>query len=207
MGFSTEHDVYVHKAPEFAKPILIAIRLAFHEAVPDIEENIKWGYPHFCFKGIVGQVAAFKNHVRFIFWKGQQMELNDPAFSQVGEKSGMMGLSLTSINDMPDPDTFKKYILEAVELNTNPKKKASAKQIHKRPDLIVPVAFLDALAENQAAFEHFHLFSESAKREYVEWYEEAKQDHTREKRLKQSIEWMSEGKPRNWKYMSTRKNT
>jgi len=32
---------------------------------------------------------------------------------------------------------------------------------------------------------------------------EAKQEATRAKRLETAIEWISEGKPRNWKYMKT----
>lgn len=41
----------------------------------------------------------------------------------------------------------------------------------------------------------------SNQREYVEWITEAKQAATRERRLATAIEWISEGKPRNWKYM------
>jgi hypothetical protein len=34
----------------------------------------------------------------------------------------------------------------------------------------------------------------------VQWLTEAKTEHTREKRLATTIEWLSEGKRRNWKY-------
>ena len=42
--------------------------------------------------------------------------------------------------------------------------------------------------------------SPSAKREYIEWLIDAKQDATREKRLATAVEWIAEGKGRNWKY-------
>ena len=50
------------------------------------------------------------------------------------------------------------------------------------------------------ANETFEKFSYSHKKEYVEWIVEAKTDATREKRLAQAMEMMSEGKSRMWKY-------
>jgi bacteriocin resistance YdeI/OmpD-like protein len=44
-------------------------------------------------------------------------------------------------------------------------------------------------------------FSPSHRREYIEWLTEAKTEATRAKRLATALEWMAEGKPRNWKYM------
>lgn len=38
-------------------------------------------------------------------------------------------------------------------------------------------------------------------REYVAWIIEAKTDATREKRLAKAVERITDGKPRNWKYM------
>ena len=39
-----------------------------------------------------------------------------------------------------------------------------------------------------------------AQREYVGWITEAKTDATRQKRLATTLEWLAEGKRRNWKY-------
>lgn len=41
----------------------------------------------------------------------------------------------------------------------------------------------------------------SNKKEYVDWLTEAKTEETESKRLATAIEWMSEGKTRNWKYV------
>jgi hypothetical protein len=63
-----------------------------------------------------------------------------------------------------------------------------------------------ALAKNRKARETFEGFSPSHRREYVEWIAEAKGDDTRKRRIATAIEWLSEGKPRNWKYMRSRRN-
>ena len=57
-----------------------------------------------------------------------------------------------------------------------------------------------ALKKNKKALTEFKQFNYSSKKEYVEWLDEAKTDATREKRLDTAIEWIAEGKPRNWKY-------
>jgi uncharacterized protein YdeI (YjbR/CyaY-like superfamily) len=58
-----------------------------------------------------------------------------------------------------------------------------------------------ALGRNKKAMSAFEAFSPSHKREYLEWITEAKSNETRDRRINQAIEWMTEGKPRNWKYM------
>jgi uncharacterized protein YdeI (YjbR/CyaY-like superfamily) len=91
------------------------------------------------------------------------------------------------------------YIKEAVALNEDRVKAPQAKKPPKAP-LVVPDYFKAALKKNKEALTIFEAFSPSHRREYVEWVTEAKQDATRVKRLKQAIEWMTEGKSRNWKY-------
>ena len=46
----------------------------------------------------------------------------------------------------------------------------------------------------------FEKFPPSHRKEYIEWLTEAKRDETREKRLATKLEWLADGKPRNWKY-------
>lgn len=43
-------------------------------------------------------------------------------------------------------------------------------------------------------------FSPSHKKEYVQWVTEAKAEETRSRRMETAIEWIEEGKGRNWKY-------
>ena len=64
-------DRYIEDAPAFAQPILKHIRKLFHRACPDVEETIKWSFPHFLHKGILCSMAVFKQHCALTFWKGK----------------------------------------------------------------------------------------------------------------------------------------
>jgi uncharacterized protein YdeI (YjbR/CyaY-like superfamily) len=68
--------------------------------------------------------------------------------------------------------------------------------------VVVPDYFAKALRNIPAAQKHFDAFSPSAKREYTDWLEEAKAEATRERRMAQALEWIAEGKHRNWKYQN-----
>jgi len=67
--------------------------------------------------------------------------------------------------------------------------------------LIVPDYFFEAVGKNTDALRTFESFSYTNKKEYVEWVTGAKTDETRQQRLSTAVEWMAEGKVKNWKYM------
>ena len=71
----------------------------------------------------------------------------------------------------------------------------------------VPTDLLAALKKNKQAHAGFGGLSPSHKREYIEWIVEAKSDDTRARRIGQAIDWMAEGKSRNWKYERKGKKT
>ena len=87
----------------------------------------------------------------------------------------------------------KKLNDERIKLPSKPKK--------PKAELVIPDYIIKSIKKNKKAFNTFNNFSYSHKKEYVEWITEAKTDATRDKRMETAIEWMSEGKPRNWKYM------
>jgi len=189
-------DAYIEKSADFAKPIMTHLRKVIHKASPKITENIKWSMPAFEYKGLVCGFAAFKQHCTFGFWK--QSLLEQGAFSSEKTAMGSFG-RLTSKKDLPPDEMLIKLIRQAVELNENgvkvDKKKPAAKK-----ELVVPDYLTAALKKNKAAQKTFDNFPYSCKKEYVEWITEAKTEPTREKRLATTIEWLSEGKRRNWKY-------
>jgi uncharacterized protein YdeI (YjbR/CyaY-like superfamily) len=195
---SAEFDLYIAKAAPFAQPILKKIRDLFHKACPDIEEVMKWSFPHFEYKGIVGSMAAFKNHLSFGFWKGSLMKDRPGAFSQMG-KTSMSRADLRDVAELPPDKVFLEYIREAVQLNEEEIKAPVTRK--KKPPLEVPDYFLAALKKNKKALATFEAFPVSQKREYVEWLTEAKQETTRTERLATALEWLAAGKPRMWKYM------
>lgn len=185
---SPELDAYIAKAAPFARPILEKIRNAFHKADPRIEESMKWGAPHFDHNGIVGGMAAFKQHVSWGFWKASLMR--QPA--ALREK-------VTDVSDLPPEKKMLELIREAVQLNETGAKIVRAPRAAP-PPLETPDDFLAALRRDKRAIAAFEAFAPSHKREYVQWITEAKQDVTRAKRIAQAVEWIGEGKSRNWKY-------
>jgi len=70
-----------------------------------------------------------------------------------------------------------------------------------KAEIKVPAYFAAAVKKNRKAQAAFDKFSPSHRREYLEWITGAKTEATRDRRVAQAIEWMAEGKPRNWKYM------
>jgi uncharacterized protein YdeI (YjbR/CyaY-like superfamily) len=195
---SAQVDAYIARAAPFAQPILKKLRRLFHQACPQIEEKIKWGVPSFEYQGMVGGMAAFKQHASFGFWKRKL--LSDPhGLFKKGRDSGMFGTKMTDVADLPADDILISYIQEAVALNEKGMKVARPKPKKGKPSK-VPDYFLTALKKNKKALAAFESFSTSQQRDYVEWITEAKQEETRARRLQTALEWLAEGKHRNWKY-------
>jgi uncharacterized protein YdeI (YjbR/CyaY-like superfamily) len=193
-------DAYIAEANDFAKPILTHIRDIVHAAVPDVEEELKWGHPSFIHKGMMCGMAAFKEHCTFGFWKGEQIKTVDGTKMGLGAKSQFN--RLTKVNDLPSKKVLAGYVKEAARLNDEgtPGPMSGRKPATAKP-VTVPPYFTAALKKNKKAMATWEDFSPSARREYVGWLTEAKTDATRDKRLAQAVEWIAEGKQRNWKYM------
>ncbi len=189
-------DAYIERSAEFAQPILSHLRKVIHKACPYVEETIKWGSPYFEYKGSLAGMAAFKQHCAFGFWKHALLKTSKDALKR--SAMGSFG-RITSTNDLPDDETIIALIHEAMELNEKgvkvPKRPVAAKA-----ELTVPEGLKMALSKNKTAKANFDKLSPSHRREYIEWITEAKTEPTREKRLATTIEWLSEGKRRNWKY-------
>lgn len=191
-------DAYIASAADFAKPILTHVRKLAHTACPEVEETIKWRMPHFVHKGILFFMASFKQHCTLHFWKGELVLGKD--FQKSQEGMGQQFGRITAISDLPDEKVLLGYIKKAVELNEAGVKKDSGKPKAKKK-VVVPDYFTAALAKNARARAAFENFPPGHQREYVQWITEAKRDETRAKRIATSIQWLAQGKPRNWKYM------
>jgi uncharacterized protein YdeI (YjbR/CyaY-like superfamily) len=190
-------DMYIKKSAEFSRPILEHLRDLVHASVPEVEETIKWGFPNFEFRGPLCSMAAFKQHSAFSFWKASLMSDPRKLFTK-SDSMGHLG-RLLSVRDLPSDKILKAYIAEAAALNRDGIKIKKPKSKPK-PPIRVPADVKSALKRNRKALATFTKFSASHKREYLEWITEAKTEETREKRLATAIEWMAEGKSRNWKY-------
>jgi uncharacterized protein YdeI (YjbR/CyaY-like superfamily) len=189
-------DAYIEKSPGFAKPILKHLRALVHATCPNAEETIKWRMPMFMHHGILCGMAAFKHHCAFVLFKHklvfEDQATNDEAMGQFGR--------ITTLSQLPSDKSIAAYIRKGMKLNESgvkltraPTKKAPSK---------VPDDLSAALKKNKRALAVFEKFAPSHKREYIEWITEAKRDETRTKRISQAIEWIAEGKQRNWKYVN-----
>jgi uncharacterized protein YdeI (YjbR/CyaY-like superfamily) len=195
-------DAYIAKAAPFAQPILTHIRALVHATCPEVEETKKWSFPHFDYKGsILCSMASFKEHASFGFWKASIMADPDNILTTVGRTSmGHLG-QLTSLADLPKDKILKAYIKEAMRLNEQGINLPAKPKPPANKQLDLPDYFVKALKKNKAAKATFEAFSYSNKKEYVEWVTTAKSDTTKDSRLATAIEWMAEGKIKNWKYV------
>ena len=195
-------DAIIKNSAEFAQPILIYLREIVHETCPDVEETLKWGMPHFMYKGILCSMAAFKAHCVFGFWKWDLIAKKfDIKTRETNPSMGLFG-RITDKKDLPEKKVIINCIKEAMRLNDeNIKSPVKTDRPKEKKELEIPNYFTARLKENKKALKTFEAFSYSHKKEYVEWITEAKTEETREKRLETAIEWMTEGKSRNWKHM------
>ncbi len=198
MSHDPRIDAYIAKSAPFARPILEHLRAVIHEACPDVEEGIKWSMPFFGYKSaILCNMAAFKQHCSFGFWLHQEV-----TGEARGDGMGQFG-KLTTLKDLPPKKSLVALIRKAMALNdAGVKQKRSSTAPRPAPAMPEDLAALLAQRKHAAARKTYEGFPPSAQREYAEWITEAKTDATRQKRLATTLEWLAEGKRRNWKYES-----
>jgi uncharacterized protein YdeI (YjbR/CyaY-like superfamily) len=206
-SFEPRVDAYIAKSKPFAQPILLQIRELVHKACPAVVETIKWSRPFFEYKGaILANMSAFKEHCGFGFW-GMEMSavLRKANLLQPGEPSSLRHLA--SLQDLPSDKQMLSLLRQAVSFidsgqYTSPI--AARQKVVKppAPPAKLPPEFAKALKASKKASTVFAAFSPSCKREYIEWIADAKRPETRDQRISTAIEWISEGKQRNWKYQA-----
>ena len=191
-------DAYIEKSADFARPILTHLREVVHDSCPDVEETMKWSMPFFDYNGVMCNMAAFKQHATFGFWKGSLIPGLAPNSNAGGDSMGNLG-RLTSMKDLPSRKVLSGYVKAAMRLNAEgtvvqkPKRKP-------KPEAAVPPELAAALKKNKRAAATWEKFPPGHRREYATWVAEAKREETKAKRVAQAVEWIAEGKARNWKY-------
>lgn len=200
---STAVDAYIAKSAAFAQPILTHLRETVHKAVPGVTETIKWSHPFFLLNGVIlGNMAAFKEHCSFGLWGTEVMkELRADGVAE-GGSMGSFG-RITSVKDLPAKKELSAYLVAAAKpIADGTRTTAWSRPRPKvaKPEATVPEALAGALKKNKSAAKQFEAMSPSCRREYCDWIADAKREETRDKRVAQAIEWIAEGKSRNWKY-------
>jgi len=201
--FNPQFDEYQEAASDFAKPIMAHLRELVHKQCPEVVEEIKWGIPHFDYKGeMLCIFAAYKNHCSFSFWKESLMsDERLKANPELKAAKRFMG-KLTSLSDLPSDGELIAFVEEAMALNDKGVKLALRQdsKAAKAAEIVIPDAFAEQLSRHAQANEVFQGKSASFRKEYVVWIADAKTDQTRQKRIDESLVWIAQGKGRFWKY-------
>lgn len=186
-------DDKIARAAPFARPILDHLRALVHRAVPEVGEAIKWGMPHFTYKGKnIAGMAAFKAHCMFaVHGAGRQGE---------GEGMGSYG-KIASLADLPPDDELVAKLKDA-QTRIDQQGSAVKRPAVPRPKRMIemPEDFRAALAGDPAAAQFFDGLAPSHRYEYLDWITGARRAETRAKRIGEALQWLAEGKRRNWKY-------
>jgi len=207
-NFDARIDLYISRARPFAQPILVHLRELVHKACPNVEETIKWSRPFFEYKGVIlANMSAFNEHCSFGFWGEEIGAVLREA--KVIQEGGMGSLGrITTIKDLPANKQMLDLLHQATAFVDNGQYTSpitARNKVVKAPKPSVdelPPEFAVALKANKKASTVFAAFSPSCKREYIEWIADAKRTETRDKRITTAIEWIAEGKQRNWKYQN-----
>jgi uncharacterized protein YdeI (YjbR/CyaY-like superfamily) len=197
-------DAYIAKSQPFAQPIMSHIRELVHKACPEVEETIKWSMPFFQVRGVIlGHMAAFKQHCAIGLWGPEMNAILNEAGLHSEDGMGSLG-KITSLKDLPADKKLLGYYRHAAELILSGQRTKSLERPAKAPKPApkVPPELAAALKKNKIAAKVFAGFSPSCQREYADWITEAKRPETKEKRITQAVEWIAEGKQRNWKYQN-----
>jgi uncharacterized protein YdeI (YjbR/CyaY-like superfamily) len=205
--FDSRIDAYIANSKPFAQPLLNHLRELVHNACPGVVETIKWSRPFFEYKGVIlVNMSAFKEHCSFGFWGEEISSVLREAGVLQPDAMGSLG-RLTRMEDLPSNKQMLELLRKAAAFIDNGEYTSPIAARHRvakapAPAVEAPPEFARALKANKQASAAFDALSPSCKREYVEWIADAKRAETREKRITTAIDWISEGKQRNWKYQN-----
>ena len=188
-------DAYIARQAEFARPVLEELRRRVHAACPSAVETIKWGAPAFTYQDkLLGVMAGFKQHAAFNLWHGKQV-VGEDAAAQAG--MGQYG-RLTGLKDLPGKRETTVHIRAAMALIDAGTTSASGRTPKPPPEL--PEDLAAAMRGDKTARAAWDAFTPGKQREYADWITGAKRAETRAGRVAQAVEWIREGKAKNWKY-------
>ncbi|SEK74801.1 Uncharacterized conserved protein YdeI, YjbR/CyaY-like superfamily, DUF1801 family [Colwellia chukchiensis] len=199
MSKNTAVDEYINSKPPFAQEILRQLRTVIHSASPALTETIKWRQPCFEQHGVVCAMAAFKHHVSLSFFKGKLINDSAGIFAD-SDNNELTSLKFNRLAYVPEQALLIDYIQQAIAINNDSTVKKTSNARKDKSTLIIPEDLAQALAKAPKAYAVFHDFSYSKQKDYIDWLNTAKRDATRNSRLTTTLQWLSEGKARNWKY-------
>jgi uncharacterized protein YdeI (YjbR/CyaY-like superfamily) len=128
--------------------------------------------------------------------------MNEPSLIRNAESESAMGHlgKITSMKDLPSDKVLIGFIKKAMQITDEGK--TMVKSPKPKTEYVVPDYINLAIKKNKKAFAVWAAFAPSHRKEYATWIDEAKTEATKTKRIEQAIEWIAEGKQRNWKYQT-----
>ena len=173
---------YINNAPSFAQPILSHFQGLVNSFDIQIEEEIKWGFPHFIYKKeVICSMAAFSKHCSFSFPKAALMkEKSLLEKAKTEEAMGHFG-KIKTIKDLPSDSKIKSYLKESFSL-------IGKKLEKKKPTTNIPAILNTLLKNTKKAFENFSLMPRSHQKVFINYITEAKKEETQMRRAEKVIE-------------------
>lgn len=188
MDIEEKVEAYYSKNEKFKEGMALLREIALNT---QLVETLKWGSPVYTVdnKNVLG-IMAFKSHFGIWFFNG--VFLSDPKGvlenAQEGKTKSMRHWKFSTLNDIDEVGILS-YIEEAIE---NEKKGLKLKP-SPRKEIIIPKLLKDVLAEDNKLNEQFNTLAPYKQRVYCEHIAEAKQQKTKESRLKKIIPMISKG--------------
>ena len=188
-------DAYIAKAQPFARPILEHVRERVHAVLPDVEETVKWSMPAYTVGGkIVLITAAFKAHAALNFWRGQELESSHATVGAMGQFG-----KIKSLDELPADAELDRLIREAAELAKNAPAPRKAKHAPKPLPELHPDS-PPRWTKRRKPKRRSTAFRRAAGANISSGSPKRSRTPRASKRIATAIEWLSEGKRRNWKY-------
>lgn len=188
-----EIDKAFAKFTGFQREYCNHLRNLIHKALPEVKEDWKWG-ANFNVNGMVCGLWGFKNHVKLVFFKGSLIKDKYNLFNDGEDNRGNRSINFTEHSAIDDAKIME-YLKEAAALN-----KQGVKLEKKTIVVDVPMELQKALNKHSGLKMYFEKLAPSHRREYAEYIADAKQNETKERRIKKVLEMMAENKKLNEKY-------
>ncbi len=164
----------------------------------ELEENLKWGIPTYSIKGKnVLSISGFKNHFGIWFFQGSLLvdKSNQLKNAQEGKTKAMRQWRFLK-EDVVDSVLVLKYVEEAV------KNQLSGKKIltQSRATFIMSPVLESCIKFDVELADCFEKLTKGKQKEYSNYISEAKQESTKERRLKKIVPMIKVGVGLNDKY-------
>jgi uncharacterized protein YdeI (YjbR/CyaY-like superfamily) len=157
----------------------------------ELEESLKWSAPVYTIAGknVIG-LGAFKHHIALWFFNGVFLKDEKNLLEQAQEKTkGLRSLKYTSLEEI-DKNVVLAYVKEAI---ANQKAGKELKPERKGKSVSIPKELQAAFKSNSELTKAFKALTPGKQREYAEHIATAKQDKTKQSRIKKITPMILQG--------------